>query len=105
MNRTWLRDLPQVRLTVLKNAGHNAWIDAPKEFDQALSKAMTWLTLRATKTLTMNQTVRVDGDLWIPRLYLSMAGKHLHPCETAFHPSAARPGARLSIRPGSLNGR
>jgi proline iminopeptidase len=43
MNRKWTADLPKARLTVLKNAGHNAWLDAPNEFQQALWNAMSWI--------------------------------------------------------------
>jgi pimeloyl-ACP methyl ester carboxylesterase len=43
MNRKWTVGLPRARLTVLKNAGHNAWLDAPEEFQQALWQAMSWI--------------------------------------------------------------
>jgi proline iminopeptidase len=44
MNRKWIGNLPRARLTVLKNAGHNAWLDTPEEFQQALWQAMSWTT-------------------------------------------------------------
>jgi len=46
MHHKWLANLPNARLTILKNAGHNAWLDAPEEFRQALFKAMDWIEKR-----------------------------------------------------------
>ncbi len=40
LNRHWFEDDPQVSLTVLENAGHNAWLDQPRAFRRALVEAM-----------------------------------------------------------------
>lgn len=38
--RHWFEDDPNVSLTVIGNAGHNVWLDAPREFRAALVGAM-----------------------------------------------------------------
>lgn len=40
LNRHWFEDDPSVSLTVLENAGHNAWLDQPRAFRRALVEAM-----------------------------------------------------------------
>ncbi len=40
MHRRWIPDFPNARLRVLPSAGHNAWIDAPQEFQRALTEAL-----------------------------------------------------------------
>jgi len=38
--RSMIADLPNVKLTLIKDAGHVAWIDQPKEFRKLLKKAL-----------------------------------------------------------------
>lgn len=40
MNRHWFEDAENVDLVVLTEAGHNAWLDQPEAFRQALEQAM-----------------------------------------------------------------
>jgi len=40
LHRRWTAGLPRVRLVVVRDAGHNAWIDAPSAFRARLSDAL-----------------------------------------------------------------
>jgi len=39
-HRKLLEPFPKIRLVVIKNAGHNAWIDAPQQFGRLLNTAL-----------------------------------------------------------------
>ena len=39
--KSFAAKIPKIELVVLKNAGHNAWIDTPKDFSKALNKALS----------------------------------------------------------------
>jgi pimeloyl-ACP methyl ester carboxylesterase len=47
--RSFAAIMPKIELVVLRNAGHNAWIDAPKEFDRALNKALNKRPIAGSK--------------------------------------------------------
>lgn len=44
MHRRWTPEFPNVRLRVLPEAGHDAWVDAPGPWRRALAKALSRTT-------------------------------------------------------------
>jgi len=44
-HRRWTASAPTVRLVVVRDAGHAAWIDAPREVTTALEQALVSLPL------------------------------------------------------------
>lgn len=39
-HKSVLTAYPKIKLKVIKNAGHNIWVDEPREFKQALKEAL-----------------------------------------------------------------